>query len=94
MIRSVAVMSMWPGRRREDLEPRIHITDDLSKAKFRRHRRRPITEPYGVECFSERNAPSLFRVTVAHGPKNRQEFYSCVRTQGNVRFNQSDGSFL
>ena len=44
------------------------MMEDLRRAKLRRHRRGPITELYGVACFSAWRPPSLFEVTVAQGP--------------------------
>ncbi len=42
MATSAKLKSMRPGCRREDLEPRMHITEDRSSAKFRRHRRSAV----------------------------------------------------
>ena len=62
------VKSMRPGCQREDLDPRMHMMDDLNRAKLRQHRRSPITELYDAACFSARRPPNLFRTTVAQGP--------------------------
>ena len=68
MAESVVDKSMRPGCGYNDLDPRMLMMDDLRRAKLMQHRMTPITELYGVACFSARRRPSLFKMTVAQGP--------------------------